>query len=102
MEEVEDVANGIEDLARRMLNAAWRRRTSGFIVPDVVSPRDQQVAQEMGSEDYTAEDLRRVEQWLEDRRYIVPANMVGRGQGTMLGDFYTITPEGHAFREGAD
>jgi hypothetical protein len=96
------VANGIEDLARRMLNAAWKRRTNGFIVEDVVTPRDQQVAREMGYEDYTAEDLRRVEQWLEDRRYIVPATMVGRGKGTMLGDFYTITPEGHAFREGAD
>jgi hypothetical protein len=97
------VANGIEDLARRMLNAAWRRRTNGFIVPDVISPRDQQVAREMGyDEGHSAEELWRVEQWLEERRYIVPANMVGRGKGTMLGDFYTITPEGHAFREGAD
>jgi len=102
LEEVEDVANGIEDLARRTLNAAWRRRTNGFIVEDVVTPRDQQVAREMGYENPSAEELRRVEQWLEERRYIVPANMVGRGKGTMLGDFYTITPEGHAFREGAD
>ena len=96
------MANRIEDLARRLLNAAWKRRTSAFIVEDVVTPRDQQVAREMGYENPSAEELWRVEQWLEDRRYIVPATMVGRGKGTMLGDFYTITPEGHAFREGAD
>ena len=95
------MANGIEDLARRMLNAAWRRRTHGFIVPDVVTPRDAQVVRELGYEGHTAEELWRAERWLEDQRYIVPATMVGRGKGTMLGDFYTITPEGHAFRERA-
>jgi hypothetical protein len=37
------VANGIRELARRMLAAAYRRRMTGFAVPDVVAPRDTQV-----------------------------------------------------------
>ncbi len=94
------MANGIEDFARRMLNAAWRRRMAGFGVPDVVVPRDKEVAGEIGYEDHTAEDLLRAEQWLAERHYIVPAGIVG--SGTVLGDFYTVTVAGHAFREGAD
>ena len=100
MEEVEGVANEIETLARRLLNAAWRRRMTAFSVPDVVAPRDKQVVRELGYEDHTAEELRRAEQWLEERHYIVPASFADRG--TVLGDFYTVTLKGHAFRESAD
>ena len=100
MEEVEGVANEIETLARRLLNAAWRRRMTAFSVPDVVALRDKQVVREIGYEDHTAEDLLRAEQWLAERHYIVPAGIVG--SGTVLGDFYTVTLAGHAFREGAD
>ena len=94
------MANGIEDLARRMLNAAWRRRMSGFEVPDVIAPRDKQVVHDIGYEDHSAEELRRAEQWLEEQRYIVPASFAGTG--TLLGDFYAVTLQGHAFREGVD
>ena len=95
------MANEIEDLARRMLNAAWRRRMSGFEVPDVIAPRDKQVVHDIvGYEDHSDEELRRAERWLEEQRYIVPASVAGTG--TLLGDFYNVTLQGHAFREGGD
>jgi hypothetical protein len=89
----------IEDVARRLLKAAWRRRISGFSVPDVIAPRDTQVVREIGYEDHTAEELWRVEEWLEDQHYIEPAPIAG---AKAPGGFYTVTPQGHAFREGVD
>lgn len=96
------MANGVEELARRMLKAAWGQRTRIGNVPEVVAPRDAGVLREIGHEDHSSEEMWRAEQWLEDRRYIVPAP-VGRGSRgpTNMGAFYTVTREGHAFREPA-
>jgi hypothetical protein len=92
------MTDGIEDLARRMLDVAWRRRLTDFDVPDVVAPLDTQVAWELGYRDHMADELWRAAEWLEDRRYIVPAPISGRGA---VEGFYTVTLAGHAFREGA-
>jgi hypothetical protein len=100
LEEIKHVADEIENVARRMLKAAWRRRMTSFSVPDVVAPRDKEVVRELGYEDHTAEELRRAEQWLEEQHYIVPASFASRG--IVQGDFYAVTLQGHAFREGAD
>jgi hypothetical protein len=91
--------NGIEELARKMLKAAYRRRMTDFEVPDVVAPRDTEVVGELGYDDPNTEELWATERWLEDQEYIKPAPIGPRG-GTMPG-FYTITPAGMAFMEGA-
>jgi hypothetical protein len=94
------VSDGIEELARQMLKAAYRRRQSMFGVSDVISPRgDQEVVSELGYDDHTAHRLWVAEQWLEDRRYITAVPMHGRGGPSPYGDFYTITPAGMAFMD---
>jgi hypothetical protein len=96
------VSDGIEELARRMLKAAYRRRQSMFGVSDVISPRgDQEVVRELGYDHHTAHKLWVAEEWLEDRRYIVAVPMHGRVGPSPYGTFYTVTPAGMAFMEGA-
>jgi hypothetical protein len=95
------MANGIDELARRMLRAAYRRRRDMFGRPNVIAPRDDEVVRELGHEHATDHDMWAAEQWLADRRYIVPAPALGSGRpipgGIPGGVFYTITPEGMAF-----
>jgi hypothetical protein len=91
------VANGIDELARRMLRAAYRRRRDMFGLPSVIAPRDDEVVRELGYERATDHEMWAAEQWLADRRYIVPAPGVGSGRAMPGGFFYTITPEGMAF-----
>jgi hypothetical protein len=96
------MVDGIEELARRMLNAAWERRTTIGGVPDVISPRlDDRVVMDVGYDDQNAVELLRAEQWLEDCRYILPAPVARGGATVPGGGFYTVTPEGHGFRESA-
>jgi hypothetical protein len=90
------VANGIDELARRMLRAAYRRRRDMFGLPNVIAPRDDEVVRELGYERATDQDMWAAEQWLADRRYIVPAPVVSGGPAPG-GVFYTATPEGMAF-----
>ncbi len=95
------MSDGIEELARRMLKAAYPRRQSMFGVDDVISPRgDQEVVRELGYDNYTAHELFAAEEWLEERRYIVAVPMHGRRGPSPYGDFYTVTPAGMAFMEG--
>ena len=94
------MGDGIEELARRMLKAAYPRRQSMFGVPDVISPRgDQEVVRELGYDHHTAHELWAAEEWLEERRYIVAVPMHGRRGPSPYGDFYTITPAGMAFMD---
>jgi hypothetical protein len=80
------VSDGIEELARRMLKAAYPRRQSMFGVLDVISPRgDQEVVRELGYDHHTAHELFAAEEWLEERRYIVAVPMHGRGGLRLMG-----------------
>ena len=103
MEEVaRTVSDSIEELARRMLKAAYPRRQSMFGVDDVISPRgDEEVVRELGYDHYTAHELFAAEEWLEEQRYIVAVPMHGRRGPSPYGDFYTVTLAGIAFMEGA-
>lgn len=66
-------------------------------MPDVVTPRDAGVVEELGYENHMDDDLINAKDWLEDREYIVPAHIVA-GERTMPG-FYTVTQLGMAFIE---
>ena len=96
------MSDGIEELARRMLKVAYRKRKSMFGISDVTSPRgDEEVVRELGYDHHTAHDLWAAEEWLEERRYIVAVPMHGRGGPSPYGDFYTVTSAGMAFMESA-
>ena len=89
------MANGIEQLARRMLKAAYRRRITGFDVPDVLDPRDTEVVRDLRYNGDNAPELWEAEEFLEDGVYIVPAPISPGGQ-PMVG-LYTITSRGMSF-----
>jgi hypothetical protein len=95
LEEVE-VDNGIPELARRMLREAYRRRRNMFGLEDVITPRADELARELGYKYPSDQDMWAAEQWLEDHGYIVPAPFV-EGAPSPYGIFYMVTPKGMDF-----
>ncbi len=90
--------NGIRELARRMLRAAYRRRRDMFELEDLVAPRAEEVARELGYEFPADHDMWAAEQWMVDKAYIVPAPFV-QGAPSPYGVFYMLTPAGRDFME---
>ena len=90
------MSNGIEELARRMLKAAYRRRRDMFGLRDVIAPRDDELVRELGYEYPSDPHMWGAEQWLEDHSYIVPAPFV-EGAPSPYGVFYMVTPKGMYF-----